>query len=64
MMTVADGYNGSTVDLDMTVLDETANAVKLSVVGKPWLIRWVDRKEYERAEWQQWQDERPVQIAG
>lgn len=48
-MTVADGYNGSTVELDTTVLEELPHSVKLAVAGKPWLIRWVYRSEYEAA---------------
>ena len=47
-ITVNDGYNGSTVRLNTKPLAEDATAVKLSVAGAPWLIRWVARDEYER----------------
>jgi hypothetical protein len=47
-LNVPDGYNGATVDLDPTPLQMEANLVKLAVYGKPWLIRWVRREDYER----------------
>lgn len=50
VITVADGFNGSTVQLDaVDVLDFDKTAVKLHVYGKPWLIRWVCLDEYYRA---------------
>ena len=46
-ITVAEGYNGSTVELDaQDILAKDAQGVKLHVLGKPWLIRWVPMQEY------------------
>lgn len=49
VITVADGYTGRTVELDADdVLDTLPNGiVKLHVVGKPWLIRWVYPEDCE-----------------
>lgn len=48
-ITVADGYNGATIQLNADeILDSTSNTVKLHVVGFPWLIRWVARDEFDR----------------
>ena len=45
-ITVEDGYTGSTVTLDAThALEIDGDMVKLSVVGKPHLIRWVGFKK-------------------
>ena len=46
-ITVAEGYNGSTVVLSTRILDRDATSVKLGVAGS-YLIRWVARDEYER----------------
>lgn len=49
-VTVADGYNGDTVELDATnVLDTCGTSVKLGVAGKPWLTRWVALSDYYKA---------------
>lgn len=47
-ITVADGYNGATIQLDAyDVLDSMSDgSVKLHVAGYPWLIRWVSGDEY------------------
>jgi hypothetical protein len=47
-ITVADGYNGSTVTLNAEcVLDSLPDgSVKLHVVGKPHLIRWVSAEDF------------------
>ena len=48
VITVANGYNGATIQLDaVDILEFTKTAVKLHVYGKPWLIRWVSRDEYQ-----------------
>lgn len=48
-LNVPDGYNGATVDLDLVPLMIEQNMVKLSVAGKPWLIRWVRRCDFDAA---------------
>lgn len=48
-ITVAEGYNGATVQLNADeILDSTPSLVKLHVVGFDWLIRWVARDEFDR----------------
>jgi hypothetical protein len=49
---VADGYNGSTIELDAEdILDSMSDGtVKLHVIDKPWLIRWVRAEDILTAE--------------
>lgn len=49
VITVPNGYNGATIQLDaVDILDYTKTAVKLHVYGKPWLVRWVYREDYQK----------------